>query len=65
MTRTVLVTGGAGFIGSALVWALNLRGADDILICDRLQSDEKWKNLVPLKYADYLDAEGELTAAQC
>lgn len=51
----ILVTGGAGFIGSALVWELNRRGFENIVVSDKLSSDEKWRNLVPLKFHDYID----------
>jgi len=53
----ILVTGGAGLIGSALVWELNRRGFTNILVCDLLREDEKWKNLVPLKFADYVEGD--------
>lgn len=56
----IIVTGGAGFIGSAIVWKLNQLGQSDILIVDRLDSSDKWKNLAPLKFADYLDADAFL-----
>ncbi len=51
------MTGGAGFIGSALIWELNRRGLTNILVADFLGQDEKWKNLVPLRFADYLEAD--------
>ena len=50
----IVVTGGAGFIGSALVWRLNELGKTDIVIVDELGTDEKWKNLVPLKFDDFI-----------
>jgi ADP-L-glycero-D-manno-heptose 6-epimerase len=55
--QTIIVTGGAGFIGSAIVWRLNELGHDNILIVDRADETDKWKNLAPLKFADYIDAD--------
>jgi ADP-L-glycero-D-manno-heptose 6-epimerase len=53
----IIVTGGAGFIGSALIAGLNKRGIDDILVVDRLGNDQRWKNLVNLRFADYIDKD--------
>jgi ADP-L-glycero-D-manno-heptose 6-epimerase len=59
----IVVTGGAGLIGSALIWAFNRRGLEDILVVDRLDHSEKWKHLVPLRFADYIDADDFANAA--
>ncbi|HPI38161.1 MAG TPA: ADP-glyceromanno-heptose 6-epimerase [Ignavibacteriaceae bacterium] len=51
----IIVTGGAGFIGSAIVWRLNQLGRNDIVIVDELGSDEKWKNLAGLDFIDFIN----------
>lgn len=53
----VLVTGGAGFIGSALVWELNRRGCKRIVVCDMLGTTTKWQHLRALAFEDYIEAE--------
>lgn len=58
----IIVTGGAGFIGSAMVWKLNTMGFDNILIVDNLGHEEKWKNLTGLRYSDYLHRDQLMVA---
>jgi ADP-L-glycero-D-manno-heptose 6-epimerase len=52
-----VITGGAGFIGSVLVAKLNDEGMNNLLVVDRLESSEKWKNLRSRQFADYLEAD--------
>lgn len=59
-----IVTGGAGMIGSATVWALNQKGIEDILVVDNLANTEKWKNIVCLKYSDYMHRDEFLQKIQ-
>lgn len=56
----IVVTGGAGFIGSSLIWSLNKRDLKDILVVDSLGNNEKWKNLRRLSFSDYLEKESFL-----
>ena len=48
----LLVTGGAGFIGSNLVATLNDAGRSDVVVCDTLGHDGKWRNLAKRQLAD-------------
>ena len=60
MANKILVTGGAGFIGSALVWELNQRGVKNIWVSDYLGKDLRYQNLVPLVFEEYLEADSLL-----
>ncbi|MDB5106230.1 MAG: ADP-L-glycero-D-manno-heptose-6-epimerase [Fibrobacteres bacterium] len=51
----IIITGAAGFIGSALAWRLNQQGENNLLLVDELGKSSKWKNLVPIAYHDYMD----------
>ncbi|MGH8414645.1 MAG: ADP-glyceromanno-heptose 6-epimerase [Gammaproteobacteria bacterium] len=53
----IIVTGGAGFVGSNLILALNQRGQSDILVVDDLKDGSKFKNMVEADIADYRDKD--------
>jgi ADP-L-glycero-D-manno-heptose 6-epimerase len=53
----IIVTGGAGFIGSNLVETLNQKGEDRIIIVDHLNEGNKWKNLLGLNFLDYIEKD--------
>ena len=61
---SIVVTGGAGFIGSCFIWLLNQKGIDDIIVVDHLGEQEKWKNLVGKRFEDYLEKGAFLAALQ-
>ena len=52
MTKTIVVTGAAGFIGRNAVAELNRRGQTNLLLVDDLGTDEKWRNLRGLQFED-------------
>ena len=53
----ILVTGAAGFIGSNLVAALAAKGSNDIVVCDYLGDENKWRNLAKHQVADIINPE--------
>lgn len=53
----IIITGGAGFIGSNIVKGLNERGRDDVIVVDDLKDGIKFLNLVDCEILDYLDKD--------
>jgi ADP-L-glycero-D-manno-heptose 6-epimerase len=55
--KPIVVTGAAGFIGSNIIQGLNARGIDNIIAVDDMSQGDKFRNLVDLKIADYVDLD--------
>ena len=54
----IVITGGAGMIGSMIAWHLNVHGKrDDLVIVDHFKHSDQWQNLCHRRYADYLDKD--------
>lgn len=62
MKKSIIVTGGAGFIGSCFLWKLNREGVDNIVVVDHLGHTDKWRNLVGKKFRDYIQKDDFLKA---
>lgn len=60
----IIVTGGAGFIGSNIVKALNARGRDDVLVVDDLEDGKKFRNIADCEIMDYWDKDDFITFLQ-
>jgi len=57
MEKVIILTGGAGFIGSCVLKVLNENGFNNIIVVDRLENSIKYKNLVGKKFIQYLDKD--------
>jgi len=53
----ILITGAAGFIGSAVACKLNRQGRKDLILCDRFRESEKWKNILGLQYNSFVHSD--------
>ena len=54
----IVITGGAGMIGSMIAWHLNTKlGRDDLMIVDHITHEAQWQNLVHRHYVEYLDRD--------
>ena len=74
MSTPIIITGAAGFIGRNVVAELNRRGHKNLLLVDQLGTDEKWTNLVglrfddvisPAKFLEYVETDTAQKAVAC
>jgi len=56
-SRVIILTGGAGFIGSCFLWKLNQKGVGNVIVVDNLGNGSKWKNLAGKQFIDYIQKD--------
>ncbi|MCX7927467.1 MAG: ADP-glyceromanno-heptose 6-epimerase [Candidatus Omnitrophica bacterium] len=62
--KKIVVTGGAGFIGSCIIARLNASSVKEIIVVDHLDATPKWKNLVGKEVEDFVDKDEFLVALE-
>jgi ADP-L-glycero-D-manno-heptose 6-epimerase len=62
--KTIIVTGGAGFIGSNIIEGLNQLGITDIIVVDNLSTAHKFKNIVDLHITEFIDKQDFIASIQ-
>ncbi len=60
----IILTGGAGFIGSCFLWKLNSKGLTDVLVVDHLDESGKWRNLAGKHFRDYMQKDDFIRLVQ-
>jgi ADP-L-glycero-D-manno-heptose 6-epimerase len=61
MEDRIVITGGAGFIGSGILWALNREGLENIVLVDQLDDKRKEKNIAGLRFSEFIDKDDFLS----
>lgn len=64
MSRSIIVTGAAGFIGRNTVAELNARGVTKLILVDQLGTEEKWRNLAGLEFEDLISPDAFLSRVE-
>ncbi|MCH9633809.1 MAG: ADP-L-glycero-D-manno-heptose-6-epimerase [Chlamydiae bacterium] len=59
--KLIILTGGAGFIGSCILRLLNELGMSNVVVVDQLGSSDKWRNLSNKKFLEYIDKKNLMT----
>lgn len=60
-----VITGGAGFIGSNIAWALEAEGMGPLVVCDRMRDADKWRNIAKRNLFDIVEPQNLFAFLEC